>query len=904
MNKNSDPNINTILDQLRKNVENRSEKSTIEEGRSHSGSDTPDQILNKLKEHMGGGELASEEPRTNDYDISGFEIDEPDIIEEPEIENQSEIPEAPETVKPNEPCEEHITFEETASCCPEEETAFVIDETLSADTTDETDSSAPQEDQPPIDLPVVEEQDEDDENELENLALQNTEENAETVRQRVEAFVEKTVTPEEEFDYFAEMERKLSKTSDSEAEPKEDAEPLYDAVVQEVEIQENLDGQNDTYDFNDNESSEIAYKGAFFQKAMDRDCQDVPQEVLAENSANLLDDTDINLLLALGQKKETEESIGFVRVREAKNNFYDPTDEEPISHRVFAYDGQEFRSPEQTESIKNRYRKDKKTLYKRLVGTLICSLFLLVSEHAGLFLAHIPFISFFVENKILYYSVNTVLLALCCLCSIKQIFNGARGFFVMRPNQHTAVTTISAIAFTYSLATLLFFSEQGLMTYGFAVSVFWILSIVGDKIRLTKETMTFDVISDEKEKFSLEKEEISAKTVREFKSLQEHNLLVERVSFVGKYFTRTARRSSAFTAYFAELLVTMSAAIFVFILVSFLKHDIAIAINAFVFVLVFCVPAQQLISDIFALGRFSKILYRHNSAIIGENVTNEYVGANTVYLDDIEVFGHHGVSVSGLRVYEKEDLCNILYYAKAVFSQVEGPLRYVFDNSSHDISDAKEIHLINIHADGIEAVVDSQNTVLIGNIAFMHNNGFFPKRNEEDDKKVEDGELALLYMALNGHLCSKFYMKYSITQRFEKFVTEMNENGTRVGIRTLDPNVTERMIHLLRKDKDTEISVIRPTLNDLVPLGRRSDSGIITAKGPHMISRILAQCSRLKKINRFNAVSRLLAIILNVLAVVIISVLGGLLKVPSILIAAIQLAWCIPTLIYTTIQLK
>lgn len=929
MNKNSEANINDILARLRQNMEAQ-KSETVGENPTSSATDSPDEILDKLKEHVSGTETTTENFRENDYDISGFEITESvdddiqPVSAEKEVNTEHEpivaISEAEdEGSEIPEISDEHDEVATDDLPPWETEDPVVPSSVMDSDIIDEAETT-PEETDPvqeftsEKDAPVVLETQtalEDDFAENEEPQTVANEELEEAVRQRVELFVEKTVTPEEEFDYFAQMDRKAAQVrqekerteaanaSDREisVEGIEDQAQQNDSIVQESDPL-SADGDKTVDPQENGLVTEIPSAQSFFNPNKKASFS----EGAAQADAIRFDDTDINLLLALGQKQPMEDAIGFVRVREAKNNFYDPADEEPIG-RIFAYDGQEYRDQEQTEGIKTRYRKEKKKLYKRLVATFLLALILFFVEQVAYFHISIPYVSTFLESTVWFRLVGLFLLSLCLLVSWKTLLNGIIGFFTMRPNQHTPLSILASVVLLYNLASLLFFRNAEMMTFNFTLSVFLILSLFGDTIRLTKEMLTFDVISDKREKFSLEKAETSPEEIREEKALSKRDLLVERIRFVGKYFTRTSKRSANFTKYFVELLIASVIAIFAAIFSAVLEKSIANTVSAFVFTLFVCLPTQHMI-NVHALSRLSKILYRNSSAIIGETVAEEYVGANTVYLDDIEMFGHHGVAVSGLRIYNDADFYDVLYHAHAVFCRVEGPLRYVFENSAHEIEAAKDVQLQKLSANGIEALVDGCDKVFIGNINFMRSNGFFPKRNSEDDKKVENGELSILYMTVNGSLCSKFYMKYTITQRFEKFVAEMQENNTKVGIRTLDPNVTERMIALLRKDKDSVISVIRPTLNDLVPVGRRSDSGIITAKSPHMISKILAQCVRLKKVDRFSAGMRLLAMLVGLLSVAALVSTKAFSALPTSAIAVYQLLWLIPSFIYTKTNLK
>lgn len=938
MDKKPPTNNSDILDLLRKSVEQQADQDAELSTPEENAAETPDQMLKRLKAQLGQSDNDGT-VRESDYDISGFEIE---IAEESQdigateekanatdIENEEDpsLDEFTPAFNDEDPPVianmENEASVETETLSAEDEDSFVqAEETPMHDTVEQntpTEAEIPNKTQ---ETPVT--IDENASPEIEDIENESDEEARQ--RERVALFVEKTINPEEEFDYFAEMDRIAAKRKDAaiNIEPSDnkdedtETEDIPAAVTEsdcEIDlptmIDENAaDANGDIPTDPQDDLSEAPCidhsPNPFFFASLNTPKNDEKSatRTVEDREAENLDDTDINLLIALGKKEAVENSIGFVRVREAKNNFYDPTDEESITHNVFAYDGQEFRSPDQAEDIKTRYRREKKTLYKRMVCTLVLAFVLLLVEAVVWLDIRIPFVSDFLAVPLQYTIINFLLTAGGIALSAKSILSGLQGFLTMRPNQHTPISILCAITVIYNILLVTAFRDTSLPTYNSALLVFLALAIIGDAMRLTKEILTFDVISDEKEKFSLEKSDTSSELIHEKKMLYKRDLLVERVSFVGRYFNRTARRPAAFTEYFISLLIVLVLSVFAATFVAFTQKSLAQALHMYTLSLFVCIPMQYLLYDIYALLTLSKLLYRHESAIIGENADKEYMGANTVYLDDVEMFGHHGVSVSGLRIYDEKNFYHVMYLAQAVFSKLEGPLRYVLENNAGETKKAKEITLENIYANGIEATVDSEHKVLIGNEAFMRKNGFSPKRNEEDEKKAERGELCILHMAVNGELCAKFYLKYTITQRFEKFVAEMRGNGTNVGIRTLDPNVTERMIALLRGDSETEISVIRPTLNDLVPLGRRSDSSIITAKSPHMISRILAQCARLKKIRRTGMWLRWASSLLGLITLVTLFAVFSSVKIPAMFVAIYQLLWLIPSIIYIKVKMK
>lgn len=892
---------NELLNLLRENVASKSiDEESPAENTSSAGM-TSEQLLTQLKMQMGGASATNSDIVEDDYDISGFEIEEQstaDALEQPSLDAEEVFVEEEPQDDPREtPPAVEVSVAPEAE--PEDNVPWECEDSQDSETEiNEAEGSSSQEES------IVDEIESPDEFDVSFTDATNKEEQ-EALKKQIELFVERTIEPEEVFDYFDGLEKKSAKHQKVLDEKK------TVQVVEEPTTQEFLPSVDEAVDsMPGSVSLEAAILEESFSLSHEAEqffffTEDIATEEQdsGETVAEIIDDTDINLLLALGQKPALEQSIGFVRVREAKNNFYDPADEESLGNHIFAYNGEEFRDPSQADEIKTRYRKEKKVLWARLVGTMLLSLIALLVDYLHVAKMEDRALSDFFSKEINYHAIGLVLLLVGLLISHRRIMDGIKGFFTMRPNRFTPLSMIALTNVFYNVVILLFFGEASVSSYSFALLALLALSIIGDAIRLTKETLTFDIVASTKDKYALEKSDPSPEMSREEKILSKRDLLVEKVSFVGKYFARTARRPMAYTEYFIEYLVSIVIASFVTIGAAAIQKDLAAALNAFVATLLIVMPMQYLFGS-YPLGRLAKLLYRHESAVIGEAVDREYVGANTVYLDDSEVFGLHGVSVSGLRTYNDANFYEVLYHANAVFSRMEGPLRHVFDNSAQEIEDAKEVTLIKIHANGIEASVDNKASVLIGNTAFMKSKNFKPKQTEEDDKKVERGEISILYMVVDGSLCAKFYMRHSITKRFETFANEMYENNTTVGIRTLDPSVSEEMIARLRKDKNTVISVVRPTLNDLVPIGRRSDSSIITAKNSHMIARILALCGRVKRINRLCSLLRIAAMVLSLVATCILLFTDTLFRVPSILIVVYHLLWLIPSSVYTATKLK
>jgi len=864
-NKPNNNEISELLARLQKQVEEKPEP--VVDSVKPIGEESPQELLDLLKKNIGAKDGVDAAFDNHEYSIEGFEFEE-------------------EATEPEEELIEELQAEESVLA-----EAVHEDETHTAEEEEILHSR--------VELLVTESVTSEEEWELPQMAE----------KKPIEGIKDETVTKAETEiteAFFASTEsEKLDKTDDE-----DDVEPVEDAIVQDeqtegelflLETSEQPEQENETEDeYADIYLSEPQVKRFFRFRRLKVEAEDNKHELLDTPD---FDNIDINLALALGSKEALENSVGYARVRSARNGFYDPFLEEPTGDRAYGYSGEEFRDDKQTEMIKSRYAIEQSKINKRFLSTFLLSIFILFFEHLPMTNIRIPYLSDWLDMPLFYYGVAVILSLLLILFSFKKIVSGLRASLFLQGEPFVPVSCLALLNLIYNVSVLIFFSDRGIPVYNFAMAIFLLFGVADDAMRLTRERLAFDVVSDKKPKLSLEmlERKIQAEASSGFSFKQD--FFVEKVNFVGNFFTRSGRRSVQFSEYFHELAFSALASLIISLLSIYLTDDVSTAFTAFVFSMLICVPMQFLTVNIYPFFHLTKGLSRLGSAVIGDAVTEEYNDADTIYLEDAEMFGKHGARVVGVRVYNDMDFYAILSYALSVFTIVGAPLCNVFDNAAHEIEKKENVKITNISVGGVEAVVDLK-TVHVGNLAFMRSHGYFPKRNPDDEQKIESGQVCILYMAIGGELCAKIYLQYTVTQRFEKFAAEMLKNGVRVGIRTLDPNINEKMIATLRNDREVSIKVIRPTPNELIPIGKHSDSGIVTSKNSHMVFKILEQCFNIKRIHQKQRQLRLIALLLGALISALLMIGNLYARIPSLYIAIYQLVWLVPSLIYTKSKLK
>ena len=456
-----------------------------------------------------------------------------------------------------------------------------------------------------------------------------------------------------------------------------------------------------------------------------------------EPDASDFDDVDINLALALGSRETLEDSVGYFRVRSAKNGFYDPFWEEATAGNTYGYRGEEFRSYKQVDAIKQQYEQKRRKLKKRFIFTFLLSIVILFLEHMPFTSLKIPYFSEWMALPIFYYGLAVLFSVVLVLVSLKPILCGIRSLFLLRAEPFVSVACLTVLNFAYTLVLFLFARQGGVPVYNFAIAIFLLLGIADDGMRLAREKQTFDVVSIPKTKLSLERFEgnTEADSANAFSS--KNDFFVEKSDFVGNFFTRSGRRPAQFSEYFHELAFSVLGALLISLVALCLEQSVLSALTMFVFAILVCVPMQFLTLGIYPFFRLTKGLSKLDSAVIGDAVTDEYNDADTIYLEDTEMFGKHGARIVGLRVYNDMEFYDILSYALSVFTVVGAPLCNVFDNSAREIKKKEGVRITGISMGGIEASVENEKTVYVGNLAYMRSRGYFPKRNPDDEKKIE-----------------------------------------------------------------------------------------------------------------------------------------------------------------------
>ena len=582
-----------------------------------------------------------------------------------------------------------------------------------------------------------------------------------------------------------------------------------------------------------------------------------------------LDAVDIALMVALGGKSELNETVGFEKIRQAVEETEESVDEPLEDKKINGCFGEEYTSLAQNGRIRKKYYNDKLTLIIQTVLTAIFTGLLIGYEAAGW--AGATFDNIFNVAKFpqLQLIVGLGLLVFCVISSgdkLLRIFNDTLSF-----SSVSYMSGLVALVFSLLHDALILVKFDSYLTVGQTLhsvsAVLILLSLVYDLFDVFQQEGVFNIIATSDKKLVLEPYgKIKADDeVDTGEMLEQDSYCISRVPSVKKYFERTQRpASNTLLGKLIPLMVSFSISICVALLLLLVvpKIKFAVVVVSFLITFLFLLICTAIFETETIFFIAYNLLKKSKTGIIGKSSIAEHGKCNIVYFDDFNVFSKKSVRTKGLKLYDNNEIYRILYHTQAVFSKVGGPLKGVFEFATTEMVHSKNVEIKEISKEGISAIVDGRTSVLIGTGAFMRSRYIHPSYTTSDIKLEEKGEESIMFIALNGVLGAKLYVKYQFSSEFEQLAKQLNARGINIGIRSADPNVNKKWATNYGGAKKMSISIVRPTLKELKPSDKSIESGIVSTKNVRSLVQALLMCSKINSFERILHTIKMVALVI------------------------------------------
>ena len=337
----------------------------------------------------------------------------------------------------------------------------------------------------------------------------------------------------------------------------------------------------------------------------------------------------------------------------------------------------------------------------------------------------------------------------------------------------------------------------------------------------------------------------------------------------------------------------------VFFIVATVVHDVKTAFSFGYLAFLLSVPCCSILSFALPFYRASKKAFDDGSAIIGEISLDEYAHANTLSFDDKDVFPSYGVRVKSIKVFGENRIDMVLYNAASVFKKIGGPLADVFDTATHDLGNSEDMEIIDIAKDGIESLIDGRH-VYIGKASYVKAKGYVPTVEPEDDDLETSGEASIMYMVIDDDVAAKMYVQYTIDPDFEYALRSLYKAGICIGIKTLDPNVDDKLLGSKVKITKYPVRILRcNSLEEATTAQDEADSGVVSKNGPRSLLSAFVLCSKVLLANKTNITVKVLSVAFSVVLMAFFLIFGKIVAIPSLFVALYQIFWMVPVFLFS-----
>ena len=541
------------------------------------------------------------------------------------------------------------------------------------------------------------------------------------------------------------------------------------------------------------------------------------------------------------------ETFGINATGTSKNVVEKDTDSEAED----TYENNEYEYTErlQNHEIKSMYDYAVSGMGKRMLFSCIFTVLLFCLENVSLFFKNLSGIFVASNYPYIHVGISLGLLALCAICAHEQIYHGIKSIFSKEflPESVAVVALLVAVIHSVTTLILISFGYTAVSTFNFVAATILLGTIMYSYVNVVREEYGFRAISGKDTKFILERvqhKNAEAEYDTFTTTSNEYNGQIARVGktgFVKNFFHNT--NSSINIGKFMGIYLTISIFVpMIFAVISAVKQDNASVLTMYWGVgVMLMLPVGILCAYSVPFYIGNKRLFDDDAAIIGEEAVNEFAQMDVAVVNDTTAFPPQNIKVQEFYAYNGYTIEKVYYYAANGFSLVGGPLAEMFEAASNQkILASKRVMFLCSGRSYLCVKIDNEKVI------FADKFGMTSQGIKIGNERDVDSSVSVMYVAVNGVLAAKLFLKYEIDSEFLRIVKLLNKNGTGVGIRSFDPNLNNELIKKATSFKKRDLRVIKlSTINEVAKPTERKDAKIATKGMSRSLIKAIPVCKKI-----------------------------------------------------------
>ncbi len=633
------------------------------------------------------------------------------------------------------------------------------------------------------------------------------------------------------------------------------------------------------------------------------------------NDDEVLDETDINLMIAFGMQEQLEEKLGDETaqvieeaVQKDAENFAQIKREDNIPDEIGA--DMEYTHASQIKDVFNIYKKQHRNLLIKIFAAIGALAVVFIFENLAALGGAYPMILDPQVFPVIHIMASLQLLTLSCALVIRPILDGFKGLFTGKPNADSVLSIAVIVAIAYHIGACFLYDGSSMLLCNTPAVLCILLSLIARMYTLKRDIFSFNIVSSKRVKYTVARM-ADSDTVMEHDAFDDYIdedssvFRVSKTGFVDNFFKRTRTYSKNKAVLSALLPICLCITAFFVVFIGLFRGDWFTGIRCGYLVMMLAAPASAFITYSYPLYRASKVAFEMGSAIIGEQSLEEYANAGVVSFDDKDVFPSQKTKVKSIKIYGNNRIDKVIYNVASLFKVLGGPLCDVFNIATKDFNCSDDVEIVDIAEDGIEAVISGKH-IFYGKASYLHKNNFEPVFELNDERIEFSGEACIAYLVCNDEVAAKLYISYGIDPDFITISKQLYRAGMCIGIKSFDPNIDDTLLGKHINMSKYAVKVLKCRfLAEKTATEERGDSGIVSKKNPKSLLKTLALCDRVNSVIRGSLVIKLLSILLAFGITVFIMFKGvSTFDFAGAYAALYQLFWMIPILGISLINIK
>ncbi len=618
-----------------------------------------------------------------------------------------------------------------------------------------------------------------------------------------------------------------------------------------------------------------------------------------------IDENEINLMMIFGLEGELAKKLGPEGLKKLKRKITGDAKADVVE--------EEYESPEQNVRFFEKFRKHYGWLTVRWILAIIAfflvaavEIFLAVLAGREMTVSQVLPTAFFdnpVFMALIAMQITTALLAI----GYKEFLAGfkAIGTGKALPEIYLALTGLFEIVYEFGMLKC---HTVNAMYFNLPLALGVLLAVSHTRLDLKRKLLAFKIVSTKRPKYAVTHvggSELSAEkeAFGDFIGDISEICGTKKTSFITGFGRRSAKepRYKGIIGVLSTVVVVIGLVFFV--LGYYFASDGEKLLGAFraaIQSVLFTVPLSAFLTYSLPFYKASRRAFVLDSAIIGEFSLEEYADATVISFDDKEVFPAKNVRVRSLKLYGDSRIDHVLYGAASVFNKLGGPLKEVFCTAVKESGVAREVDILEVEKDGVEAAVKGTR-VYVGGSSFMMKRGLLPSVNPDDEAAEMEGRMSVMYLAIGGELAAKMYVEYKPDSEIESIMAALYKAGMCIGIRTLDPNIDDKMLRCHVDLSKYPVKVLKIDRTEKDDEEAEIDSGVVSKKGVKNLLKTLTSCRKVLQVIKADTVMKIVGIVVGI-GVSVLTLLFGLTgEISSLWMTAYQLVMILPVLLVSLI---